>query len=253
LNNAIQIWAWQVWAVFRREMQIEWRTRIALSSIGLFVLCSLLLLGMALQADALSALTHVGDKDESKDILRTNNAHVGVGSVFIWILLLFTATIGLGRAFVREEELGTLTALRLTCPGKVVWLGKFLFNVFLLLICTLLLTPITINLLSIDTKLIQIGPFCLVLLLSDLGIAAVFTMTGALVAQASNKGGLLAALSFPSLSTFLLPGVHALLLTLGWKAGTQMTLSGDITAMASFVVIAITASLLLFDFLWQDG
>jgi heme exporter protein B len=249
----MRTWLHQVWAVFRREMQIEWRTRIALSSIGLFVLCSLLLLGMALQADALSALMHVGDKDETKNLIRTNNAHIGVGSVFIWILLLFTATIGLGRAFVREEELGTLTALRLTCPGKVVWCGKFLFNVFLLVLCTLLLTPVTLNLLSIEAKTIQFGPLCLVLLLSDLGIAAVFTMTGALVAQASNKGGLLAALSFPALSTFLLPGVHALLLTLGWQVGTQMTLSGDITAMTSFVVIAVTASLLLFDFLWQDG
>jgi heme exporter protein B len=241
LTNAVKTWAIQVWSVFRREMQIEWRTRIALSSIGLFVLCSLLLLGMALKADALGSLSN------NQDSL------IGVGSVFIWILLLFTATIGLGRAFVREEELGTLTALRLTCPGKVVWLGKFGFNVLLLLLCTLLIAPATISLLEIKTDSIQFGPLCLVLFLSDLGIAAVFTMTGAMVAQASNKGGLLAALSFPALATFLLPGVHALLLTLGWKAGTQMTFSGDIMAMASFVVIAITASLLLFDFLWQDG
>ncbi len=80
------------------------------------------------------------------------------------------------------------------------------------------------------------------------------TLTAALVAQASARSGLLAALSFPLLVPLFLAGVHGAKAALGvgnaaggWAAGV-----GDLQVLFSYAVIAVTASLMLFDFVWTD-
>jgi hypothetical protein len=102
---------------------------------------------------------------------------------------------------------------------------------------------------------VDFGVLTALVFLGVVGVATVFTTTGALVAQASGKSGLLAALSFPTLALVLLSGVHGVKAALG-LAGKGMTAwqgaQSDLTLLACFAVIALTASLLLFDFLWEE-
>lgn len=220
-------------AVFIKEIRTEWRTRVALSSVILFAVGSLTLIGLALEG---------GQAIKEAPL----------ASALLWVVLLFTAATGLGRAYVQEEERGTALALRLTARATTVFAGKAAANVLFLLLLTLIATPVLLSLLNVRSA--NIGQLACVLILGNIGIAAVFTITGALVAQATAKGGLLAALSFPVLTPLLVAGVHGTnaALYVG-KAATDPTIVyGDLQVLASYAVIAVTASLMLIEFVWNE-
>lgn len=233
-------WARESLAVFAREWRAEWRTRVALSSVVLFAVISLVLIALSL-------------RDKTGNVLDMATRPV-VAAGLLWVVVFFTAATGLGRAFVNEEERGTALALRLMARGTAVWTGKFAANATLLLLLASVATPILIGILDVSVKSVNLPLLVCVLCLGCLGIAAVFTMTSALVAQASVKGGLLAALSFPVLIPLLLAGVHGTKAALG--VGNPEALfapgSGDVQVLVSYAVIAVTTSLLLFDFVWND-
>ena len=227
-------WAREAWAVFQKEMATEWRTRVALSGTLLFAVCSLTLLALSLQGDG------------------GGRVRPGVAAALLWILILFTASVGLGRAFAQEEERGTALALRLSARATVVWTGKWGANVALLGLLVLVATPILLAMLQ--TKLANPALLFCVLVFGILGMASVFTTTGALVAQASARSGLLPALSFPVLVPLLLAGVHGTRAALGVgnAGGAFAPGAGDVQVLISYAVVATAASLLLFDFVWND-
>ena len=234
-------WAAEALAVFVKEWRTEWRTRVALSSVVLFAVGAITLIGMSLR--------------DKFGIVVATDERAAVAAGLLWVVLLFTAATGLGRAFVQEEERGTALALRLTARGSTVWTGKFAANATLLLALCALTAPVLIGILEVPRET-GVNPallFC-VLLFGCVGVAAVFTMTSALVAQASAKGGLLAALSFPILIPLLLAGVHGTKAALGVgnPNGLFSPGIGDVEVLASYAVIAVTASLMLFDFVWND-
>lgn len=229
-------WVSETTAVLVKEARTELRTRVALSATALFAACTLTLMAMSLRNEAAIV-------------------EPALAAGLVWIVLLFTAATGLGRAFVQEEERGTALALRLTARASAVWTGKFAANAILLLLLAAVCTPTLLAMLSISVA----NPVLLicVLTLGSIGAAAVFTTTGALVAQATSHGGLLAALSFPVLVLLLLSGVHGTqaALGVGAKPGEPVAFAvgaGDLQVLFSYAVIAITASLMLFEFLWND-
>ena len=225
-------WAAEAGAVFAREWKAEWRTRVALASVVLFALSSLTLIALSLRGG-------VSPGPE-------------VAAALLWIVLFFTATSGLGRTFVQEEERGTALALRLAARSTVVWAGKFAANALLLLGLTGLAAPLLLGMLGVRAA--NPGLLFCVLVLGGLGLAAVTTFTAALVAQTSSRSGLLAVLAFPILVPLLLAGVHGVKAALGvgnvsggWAPGM-----GDLQVLGAYAVIAVTASLLLFDWVWND-
>jgi heme exporter protein B len=226
-------WAAEAAAILAKELRTEWRTRVALSALGLFVLGALTLIGLALRGGASAPGPEVA-------------------AALLWIVLFFTAATGLGRTFVQEEERGTALALRLSARATAVWTGKYAANALLLLALTAPAAPMLLGMLG--ARVANAGLLVCVLVLGDLGLAAVMTLIGALVAQATAKSGLLAALSFPLLVPLLLAGVHGALAALGvgnprglWGPGL-----GDLQVLGAYAVVAVTASLLLFDFVWND-
>lgn len=225
-------WAAEAWAVFGKELRTEWRTRVALSAVGLFALGSLTLIALALR----------GGEAPGREVT----------AALLWVVLFFTAATGLGRTFVQEAERGTALALRLSARATAVWTGKWAANALLLLILTVVTAPILLTMLEVRPANAALL-FC-VLLLGDLGLAAVMTLTAALVAQASAQSGLLAALAFPVLVPLLLAGVHGAKVALGVgnAAGRFAPALGDLQVLGAYAVIAVTVSLLLFDFVWND-
>lgn len=236
------LWAREALAIFAREVRGEWRTRVALSGTFLFAVCGLTLIALSLRVNGEGSAAN----------------QPGVTAALLWLLLLFTAATGLGRAYVQEEERGTALALRLTARGTTVWVGKWAANLLLLLALTLLATPVLLGLINGNGSRANIGLLLCVLTVGDFGIAAVFTTTSALVAQASARGsGLLAALSFPVLAPALLSGVHGTLAALGVGTPPGQVIafaqgSGDVQVLICYAVVAVAASLLLIDFVWNE-
>ena len=239
-------WAAEAGAVFAKELRTEWRTRVALSAVGLFALAALTLIALSFRGAPLASFRT--DADRALQVL-TREA---VAASLLWVLVFFTAATGLGRTFVQEAERGTALALRLSARATAVWTGKYAANTLLLLVLTLLAAPVLLAILEVRPA--NAGLLVCVLFIGVVGLAAVMTFTAVLVAQASAKSGLLAALSFPLLVPLFLAGVNGTKASLGFgnEAGRWMPALGDLQVLGSYAVIAVTASLLLFDFVWND-
>src|SRR6185503_13986523 len=65
---------------------------------------------------------------------------VQVHAGLLWVLIFFAAMSGLSRAFITEEDRGTILLLKLSTISTPVFYGKLLFNVLLLLALTTVLT-----------------------------------------------------------------------------------------------------------------
>jgi heme exporter protein B len=159
--------------------------------------------------------------------------------------LLFAALVGLPRVFIKEEESGTASLLRLNCPSEAVLWGKALFNMALLVLTQLAAVPLFMLLLNAEVS--QPGALVLVLLLGDLGLSVAATVLGAMAAQARSRGALFSAIAVPILLPLLLAASTATAATLGapgelWPA----------VQMLALYDIAITAAAwMLFDFVWS--
>lgn len=228
----------EVGAILAKEIRTEWRTRVALSGVGLFLIGALTLIGIGLNRVPL---------------------HSATSGALLWVVLLFTAATGLGRAFVQEAERGTALALRLHADPSAVWLGKFAFNVLLLWALAAIAAPGLLGMLQVAPESVNVGILICVLGVGTLAVAAVFTTMAALVAQTTARGGLLAALAFPLLIPAFQSGLNGTKAALGVgfenievKVTPWQVAYGDLGVLTLYTATAIWVSLWLFDYVWND-
>lgn len=226
--SAAHVWLAAAWAICRKDLRAEFRTRYALSAIGLFAIVTLTVISIAL-----------GPWGLSQDLL----------GALLWVVLFFAAMAGLSRSFVHEEEAHTAPALRLAAPPGAVYLGKYLFNLVLLLLLEVLVLPLFIGMMNL-----QVGNpplFLLVLALGDLGLAGATTVVAAMVAQTGARGTLFSVLAFPLLIPLLISSIE----------GTQRALAGQglgevgasLQVLLAYAVALIAVSLMVFPAIWGES
>src|SRR5215211_9332017 len=132
LNTQFSTLAKASWAVFRKDVRAELRTRYALNALALFAVSTVVAISLG-----------VGPLTRSADLPLIHAA-------LLWVAVLFAAFTGLARAFVHEEEARTAAALRLAAPPIAVYLGKLLFNLALLLLLDLLTAVLFVALLRVE-------------------------------------------------------------------------------------------------------
>ena len=214
-------------AVYAKDLRLELRTRNALNAILMFGITTLTVVSFSL-----------GQSGLSPKLL----------SALFWVIIFFSAMSGLAQTFIREEETGTSLALRLTAEPDSIYIGKLLFNFTLLSTITIIITPLFFVFTDAPTD--NIIRFLLVILLGILGLCGATNIVAAIIAKASVKGALFAVLSFPILITLLIILVGA-----SEKIFEGQTLSDilpEIQFLVAYVVVMITASIMLFKFVWQD-
>ncbi len=221
-------WLHGCWAVFLKDARLEWRNRFAVNLLFMFVLSSLLLIAFSLGREAVGPRVEVA---------------------LLWMVILFSAALGLGRSFVAEEEQGTVMLLQLNLHGSQVLAGKMLFNFLLLMAVNLTALVVMRFLLTLSVS--DTGLLLATLALGSLGLAAATTMLAAIIARASASGPLLPVLLFPMLAPLLLSVVrasrHALTGGLGWSAS-----GNDLVTLVAFAGVVITAAFMLFEHVWTD-
>jgi heme exporter protein B len=156
---------------------------------------------------------------------------------------------GLSRTFVTEEERGTSLTLRLLTKAANVYLGKLLYNVILitsLSIFIALIYQVIINDFVVQSQLI----FWVTIVLGSIGLAGASTILAAIIAKANTKGTLFPVLAFPILLPLLLTCIRATVLAVEGAFFAEAV--KDFQILISFSIVMITASLLLFDFVWND-
>ena len=96
----------------------------------------------------------------------------------------------------------------------------------------------------------SIGLFMLVTVIGNLGLSSVLTIIAALISKANSKGTLYPVLSFPLLLPLMLSTINSTWLTIEGVSFNQLI--GDFQIIVSYTIVVITASFLLFDFIWND-
>ncbi len=218
------LWWRAVRAVFVKDWRGEWRTRAALNSIALFAIAVPISLSFSVAAQKLKPDVQAG---------------------LLWTTLLLAALIGLSRVWIKEEESGTHWLLRLHAPASAVLWGKTLWNFSLLLLTQIGAVPVTIVLLDIHVA--QPGLLIGVLLLSDIGLAAVSSLLGAMTMGAQSRGALFCAIAIPILLPLLVIATNATGVAFGNGGDAQSTLQ----ALVAYDVAMLAAAWMLFDFVWN--
>ena len=232
LLNRLPDWIVGAVAIFHKELRLELRNRSVLSTLLIFVLGTLFIF--------LFATRRVDPRPE-------------IQAGLLWVIILFTASLGLGRVFLSEEERGTGIFLRLHTRGVMVYAGK---------LCYSFLTALSINIIStglflllFNVKIALPGLFILTLFLGTLGLAGTTTLLSAITSRTSRGGPLLPVLLFPLLIPLLLSAVESTYFSFAGQplvADGGNPTTGSLITMVSFSGVVITASVLLFDYVWND-
>lgn len=164
-----------------------------------------------------------------------------------WILIVFAAITAMNRAFVIETDRSTMELLQLHASPMAVYSGKLLYN-FLFTLLVSLAAALILNTL-VGFREIHFGYAILVITLGSLGMSAAATLLSALVAQTDKKATLFPVVALPVLMPLMLilASASRLLIDLdGWGS-----IANDIMALVGYGGAMISASVLLFEYLWD--
>ena len=172
-----------VFALARKDVRLELRSRDTLPAMLLFVVSTLVVFHFALPADT------------------SETAETGL----LWVALLFTALLGLVRAFVAEREQRVLDGLVLApCDRSAIWLGKGIGVVAFLVAAEIVALP---------AFALFFGPvgweLVAAVALADVGLAAVGTLLSAMAAAGRARELLLPLLFLPLVIPIVVGGVGA--------------------------------------------
>lgn len=215
-------------AIFLKDVRSEIRTRYAVNALIMFVVVTLSVIMFSLVGETLTPAALSG---------------------ILWVIMFFTAMSGLSRSFVAEEERGTSLTLQLLSRSSSIYLGKLFFNTLLITLLDVFIVGLFLLVME-EYRILQPGLFWLVILLGGVGISAATTIIAAIIAKSSSKGTLFPVLSFPILLPLLLAGIT------GTKVAVEERVWDDaissVQMLGAYIVVVITVSYLLFDFVWKD-
>jgi len=176
-------YAADVAALARKDLRLELRTRETLPAMLLFVVSTLVVFHFALPPRA------------------GHDAAYGL----LWVALVFTALLGLGRAWVPEREGSVLDGLVLApCDRSAIWLGKTLATLAFL---------VGVEVVALPAFALFFAPLpgraLAGVLLADVGICAVGSLISAMAASGRTRELILPLLFLPLAIPLIVGGVGA--------------------------------------------
>jgi heme exporter protein B len=168
-------------ALARKDLRLEVRARDTLPAMALFVVATLVVFHFALPATA------------------SGDAAYGL----LWVAIVFTALLGLGRAWAPDGEAGALDGLVLaTADRSAIWLGKALATLAFLAVAEVVALPaFALFFAPLD------GPAVAGVVLASVGICAVGSLVSAMAAAARGREVMLPLLFLPLAIPLVVGGV----------------------------------------------
>ena len=218
-------------AILRKDLTIEVRRRESVPAMVLFTVTVFVLFHFGLDRDTVE-----GD----------------IATGVIWVTLLLAALLGINRLYVAERDQGGFVGMRLApIDLTALWLAKavalFLYLVVLELVALpafdlLLLGP------GLDGALPELLP---IILLADLGLAAVGALVAALAIETRARELIVALLLLPMLVPVIIAAAQATepLLTGGQSPDDLAKWLGF---LALYDVVFVLVSVAVFDFLLDE-
>lgn len=219
-------------AVAWKDLRAELRNRQTVAAMLLFALLSVLIFSFALE-------------------LERNAREAGAAGI-MWVTIIFSGMLGLGRSINREVEQGNLDGLLLAPVDRsAIYFGKLISNFILMAVVGfVLLIPLTI--------LFNVSPFALrafpmlslVMILGVLGYAGVGTLIASMAVYAKGRDVLLPVLLLPIALSVIVPAVRATRDLLGGDSFAQI--SNFFSLLVILNIVYITLAYLLFDFVIEE-
>ncbi|HDL15095.1 MAG TPA: hypothetical protein ENH28_02910 [Euryarchaeota archaeon] len=222
-----------VFTIAKKDLKAEFRTKHTLNFMFLFSFLSIIIFSRVMQD------------------YKYTNAGLAVAPGLLWLVFIYTGLLGIGRAFIKEKELGTLDGLRLTpLTSTDILVGKALYNFVIILIIQTLIFPLFIVFFDYPMK----GSFALaygVLTLGNLSFVVVGSSLSSLVLNAKAKELLLPILILPVVFPLVIISISALSKVMLYGAGI-INIFGEIKILVGYVVIMSIIALLTFEFALED-
>ena len=176
-------YAGDVTALLRKDLLLELRAKETIPAMAIFVLAALTVFHFALPS---------GSSDLAADGL-------------LWIAILFTALLGLSRAFVAEREQGVLDGLVMSpCDRSAIWLAKSLSALtFLVLVEAIALPAFSVFFAPVSLTTVA------AVALADVGLCTVGTLLAAMAVASRTRELLLPLLFLPLALPIVVGGVGA--------------------------------------------
>ncbi len=174
-----------VTAIVWKDVRAELRTKDIFSSMFVFALLSVIVFNFAFE-------------------LRVPDMKM-VAPGIVWVAIAFAGTLGLNRAFVIEQDKGSLAGLLLAPVDRAaIYFGKMLGNLVFIFVVEIILLPLVMIFFNLSLLTWQ---HLLVLFLGTYGFAAVGTVFSAMAVNTRAREVMLPILLFPVLLPVLVAGV----------------------------------------------
>ena len=218
--------------LLRKDLRQEFRTREMLVSMGIYALLVIIVYGAAL------ALTARG----------IDIAHMGGG--LLWVLIVFTSLLGLGRSFAHEKEQGCLEGILLVpLDRSAIFLAKATANILFMLAVEIITVPLFYFFFMAGEPMAPTLPAIVApLAVGTIGMAGVGTMLSTITINTRSKDVLLAVLFIPLIYPLLFACVTA---TTAAIVGTEFWMDQFVMPLVlacGYDVIMLAVCWVLYDF-----
>jgi len=218
-------------AVLRKDLRIEWRTKEAVPAMALFTVTVYVLFHFGLDRDSLDG---------------------ELASGVLWVTLLLAAVIGVTRLFAAEREQGGLDAFLLAPVDRTALFVAKAAALFVYLVALEIVAVPAFAVLLLGPDFFDSLPELLaILLLADIGLAAVGALVSALAAETRARELIVPLLLLP-LVVPLLIGAASATEPLFRAGGQPEDLGRYLTLLGGYDLIFLLISLAVFDFLLDD-
>lgn len=219
-----------VWAIFVKDLRVEWRHRETLASMCVFGVLVVFLFNFAFEPA----------REETLRLLPG----------LLWITFAFAGILGFNRSFATERENACLEGMALAPidPG-LIYLGKLLANLLFLAgaeVVVVFATSLWYNFSFIPSM----KQFALIVFMGTVGYVAVGTIFGAVAANTRMREVMLPVLQFPVSVPVFIGAIEATTGALkGDPPGDYLTW---VRLLAGFGVVFVVLSYLLFEYVLEE-
>lgn len=211
-------------AVARKDLVSEWRTREMVPALAQFVILALLIGNFGFQIDS-------------------RNAPAIVPGI-LWLALVFAGLVAFGRTFAAEREQASLEAMLMTPASPVaIFAGKALAASAVLVICEAVMLPA----LSLFFGTPFSADVVFAVLLATVGMAALGCVFAAMVARVRARELLLPLLTIPLWIPFIIAGGQAVQAAMGLPGSYDQAIGLLIDFDILFVVLTSLAARFVLD------
>jgi heme exporter protein B len=220
----------KIWAIFRKDLLIELRTKDTLNSMLFFGVVVLVIFNFALES--------------LRDSIRS--AVPGI----LWASFAFSGTLGLNRMFAAEKENGCLQGLLMVPVDRgVIYFGKMLAAAVFMFIAEVIIFVFGLVFFNL-TVWREIPYLVLVFFVGTLGFTTVGTLLSAVAVNTKLREVLLPLILFPVVLPILVNAVEATSIILNSQDYGALRL--PLTIMCVFTIVFGTISYLLFEHVLED-